>query len=149
MERARKELKIAEHLLDITATLIVDPKIYSSIFDHLYKSASYCVKEFLEKEYREGRIKFLPENEELLLGFFIENYSDILDISEDVLRKLKEMVELRAIQRESMYTGNMEKVIMITKNYKLSILNKEKLEEFKGIVENLIEVVEREVHGQS
>ncbi|RLG19007.1 hypothetical protein DRN63_00555 [Nanoarchaeota archaeon] len=145
MEQARKELNIAKHLLDITATLVVDPKIYSSIFEHLYKSASYCIKEFLEKEYREGNIKFLPENEDLLLGFFIENYGERFDLPEDILRKLKEMVELRAIQKESIHAGNMEKVIMITKNYKLTTLNKEKLENFKSVVEDLIEKVGKEI----
>ncbi|MCW1301112.1 MAG: hypothetical protein QW507_00645 [Candidatus Nanoarchaeia archaeon] len=136
MEEALKELRIAEHLLAITSQLVSDPKINASIFEHLYKALVMAAREFIEVERRNRGIGFIPQDEDLAVGFFIENYAG--EVGEGVKETLREMLRIRAIQREGTTLGDATKTILISKDFELSILERKKLEELDKVVKDVI-----------
>lgn len=136
MEEALKELRIAEHLLTITSQLVSDPRINASIFEHLYKALVMAARELIELERRSKNVGFIPEDDELMISFFIENYAS--EVGEGVKEVLREMLRIRAIQREGTTIGDASKTILISKDFELSVLERKKLEELNKVVKDVI-----------
>lgn len=139
IKEADKAMKNADHLAYVTYPLVNDVKLIVTIVDNLNKALLLGVESLLQYEYLYKRISFIPkdlrEKIEIFKTYCIPRYSIdresvmlIMDISRIVEHRKNSPVEF-------VRSG---KFVMCTSDYKMKVLNIDKVKEYTYQVKNFI-----------
>ncbi|MBR9679308.1 MAG: hypothetical protein GON13_03500 [Nanoarchaeota archaeon] len=99
LAEARKELKLADHMVYVTYKLLNDRKIMLSVARHINSALNNTIFAFLKNELRFKRIYHLPENEHLRLKYFLRDYSEQFALNfegEEMIIKLDNLRSMKS-----------------------------------------------------
>lgn len=111
--RARKELKLADHMVYVTYKLLNDRKIILSVANHISNALNRTIFAFLENERDYKRVYHLPENEQLRLAYFLRDYSEKFRLSIDEEEMIVKLNKLSSISGGESYNVQKNDVIHV------------------------------------
>lgn len=145
LAEARKELKLADHMVYVTYKLLNDKNIILSVANHVCNALNKAIFAFLANEFRFKRLYHLPENEQLRIMYFLRDYSEKFALSldeEDMITKLNKFKELPSnaynIQRD-------DEIHVINSSFKVETLSVASIKKYLSSAKELINKVENSV----
>ena len=136
---ANKAFKTADHLIYVTYPLVNDVKLIVTIVDNLNKALLYGVEALLQYEYLYKRISFMPrefsDKIEVFKSYCIPKYN-ISRESLLLVSDIKNLVEHR--KNSPIEFVRSEKFVMCTSDYKMRVLNYDKVKNFTLLTREFI-----------
>ncbi|MEM4397587.1 MAG: hypothetical protein QW757_03120 [Candidatus Woesearchaeota archaeon] len=144
-QEALKNIKIADHILNVTYPLVKDPKLLKVVLNKIYNALYNAIAMLLYYERYHKRI-----------SVFIENYDSMIESSKEIFLKYKiskgyigflhEIKELIDIQKKSeIEFVRKENYVFASKNYELNSLSinqiKDYMQKAKLFINELIKIV--------
>ena len=139
LEESNKAMKTADHLIYVTYPLINDVKLIITIVENLNKSLLSGIDALLQYEYLYKRISMIPNNFrekiEVFKSYCIPRYNipreNLLFISD-----INNIIEHR--KNSPIEFTRSGKFVMCTSDYKMKVLNLEKMKMYNLQVKQLI-----------
>ena len=136
---ANKAFKTADHLIYVTYPLVNDIKLIVTIVDNLNKALLCGVEALLQYEYLYKRISFMPkefsDKIEVFKSYCIPKYN-ISRESLLLVSDIKNLVEHR--KNSPIEFVRSEKFVMCTSDYKMRVLNYDKVKNFTLLTREFI-----------
>jgi hypothetical protein len=143
---AVKEAKIADYVLQITNKVIKDKKMVVSILIHLKKSLLLSVKSYLMFQKEKGSMHNVFTDENLLLDYFMQNYSSKLQLNNDSKKDIMTIFNsIKSYDLRGLVLEKNDKYTFISENYELINLKFDELKKFIKVALNLAKKVEEEI----
>lgn len=116
IELALNELKLADHMIQVTLPLLNDRMIFINAVSHVYNAVKRVINEFLQKEFDYKRLDILPKEEERV-ALFLKEYILKLRLKDynDVINKLETFNKFK--NRSSVKLQRNDKFVIITPEY--------------------------------
>ena len=114
IDQAKREIIIADHILNTTMRMIEDKNLLFSALNHLKKSLEYIMKHRLKE-----MGKPIPEGMSVLIGMYKECGDKRLF---PIIDKVNEMIEFKKM--ESMNVLKNGNVVILTKDYRSYVIDK-------------------------
>ncbi|MFA5333783.1 MAG: hypothetical protein WC376_04780 [Candidatus Nanoarchaeia archaeon] len=131
VNEAIKEAKIADYVLQITNKVIKDKKIVVSTLIHLKKSLLLSFKAYLIFEKEKGNIHNIFTDENLLLNYFLENYSSKFSLSSDSKKDIMTIFNsIKSYDLRGMILEKNDKYTFISESYELINFKFEEIKQF-------------------
>ena len=128
---AVKEAKIADYVLQITNKVVKDKKIVVSTLIHLKKSLLLSIKSYLFFEKEKGNIHNVFTDENLLLDYFMQNYSSKFYLSQDSKNDIMTIFNsIKSYDLRGMILEKNDKYTFISENYELINFKFDELKKF-------------------
>jgi hypothetical protein len=141
---ARKELKLADHMVYVTYKLLNDRKIILSVANHVSKATNTAIFAFLENERRFKRIYHLPENERLRLMYFLRDYSEKFALDMDVEEMIIKLDNLRLMKSTDGYNVQKgESFYFVNGGFKVETVSVKMIKKYLSNARELINKIER------
>jgi len=143
---ARRALKIADHMLNITYPLVKDPKLLLGIIENLNLSLHHALGAFLQHERYFRRIPPFHPTHESMMNTFTMRLIPKYKIKADYLKLFNEVRGLLEAHRDSAieFTKD-EKLVMATEKYNLKTIStdtiRQLIKEVKIFVDDMLERV--------
>ena len=149
LSSAKKELKLADHMLYVTLPLIADERLFISIIDHLFKSAVGVIGKYLEREVSYKRLEVVPKDAKSQIELFKRMYLPKLGLD----RKTGEMFDslLSAKNARSNVQSNFarkDKFVIISRDYRIHTIDKDSIKKYISLQKKLISRIEVNAHGK-
>jgi len=120
---ARKELKLADHMVYITYKLLNDKKIIISVANHVCNALNKAIFAFLENEKRYKRIYHLPENKQLRIMYFLRDYSEQFRLSLDDEEMITKLNNLNNLSSGSYNVERGDEIHIVNGSFKVETLS--------------------------
>jgi hypothetical protein len=141
LKEAVRTLKIADHMAYVTFPLVREQRLLLKIFDEIYKSIINTITAVLEYEYITNKIKIYKDKDENLKNF-IDKYARNYNINSDEINKIKEIIDIHYYHiKSSMEFVKNEKIVIMSDNLDLQILNIEKIKEYLVVAKEILRKV--------
>ena len=101
MEESKKDIKIADHMINVTYPLIKDPKLIVSVAERLYFSLMNAVNALLGYEHAYKRIDTYPEDYEKKIEVFNTHLVKQYNLDNAILNLIKELKVLVDFRKKS------------------------------------------------
>ncbi len=103
LDKAKKELIIADHMLNVTFPLVKEKTLILSSLEHVDSAMNLMIKAFLEREEKLKKIVRLPKNETFLINFFTKEYEKKLDLNKRTLEAITLLPKLVEAKNRKQY----------------------------------------------
>lgn len=138
LNKATKEIKIADHILYVTYHIIKDKRLLIKALEQEYESLMNIINSILQYDYLWKRIQ-LYKDSRLNFDTFINKCSKRYNISEEEIREIKEFLLLIELHKKSpMEFMRREKVIIMSDSLKTNYIDYEKLKKYLEMVKRII-----------
>jgi len=124
MEKAKREVMIADHMAYVTSRLINDKKIIVSIIDHLNKAFLLSINSFMYYEKMYKRVRNVPQDSELLIRSFFSAYAKALNVDislETIGYKMTRLID--SYTKRGMLLTRSTKYVIVSPEYELIDFN--------------------------
>lgn len=116
IDLAVKSLKLADHMTYVTFPLIQEHRLLIKIFDEIYKTIINSINAILHYECLYKRIR-LYNNHQDNLQTFLEKSAKNYDLSNEQIRKIKEIIDLNRKHKQSaMEFVKKDKIVILSDN---------------------------------
>ena len=121
IRKAKKEIKLSDHLLYVTYPLISELKFLLSVTEHIITSLNYAIEAILEYEWAYKKIDAYPKgNFRAMIGIFDEKIADSYDFGSATKRYLNRMAELKFfIDKSTMQFRRNDAFILTSDDYNI------------------------------
>jgi hypothetical protein len=148
LSSAKKELKLADHMLYVTMPLIADERLFMSIIDHLFKSASGTIGKYLEREVSYKRIEVMPKDVKSQIELFKRRYVSKLGLNNKTVEMLDSLMSAKnARSNVQSNFARKDKFVMISRDYRVHTIDKDSIKRYISLQKELIRRIEAETHG--
>jgi len=138
LNKAIKNLQIADHMTYVTYPLVNDRRLLLKIFDEIYKAMIGCINAILNYEYLYKRIRLYKENNENMRTFTdkcAKNYG----LTNKQIKKIKEIIELNKQHKQSaMEFVKKDKIIILSDSLGTQTINLQKIKEYLLLAKELL-----------
>lgn len=142
LEESQKTIKVCDHLVYVSYSLIKDKKILLKVVEELKKAILCGISASLQYEYLYNRIN-LVDNSKKNLETFIAKLAPKYSINPKDVKKTIELLELVEKHKKSaMEFQKDSKVIILSKNLSIESLSLEKTKEFLESGKNILRKIE-------
>jgi hypothetical protein len=145
LNEANRTLNIADHLAYVTFPLVREQRLLLKIFDEIYKSIINTITAVLQYEYINHRIKIYKDKEENLKNF-MDKYAKNYEINPSEIKIIKEIIDINYYHiKSSMEFVKNEKIVIMSDNLDLQILNIEKIKGYLGVTKEILRKVSKKI----
>lgn len=135
---AIRSLQIADHMTYVTFPLVNEKRLLLKIFDEIYKSIISCINTILNYEYLYKRINLYQNNDDNL-NTFINKCSKNYNLTNEQLKKIKEIIELNKKHKQSaMEFVKKDKIVILSDSLKTKTLDIFLIKEYLLIAKELL-----------
>lgn len=128
-----RNLKIADHLINVTYPLVNDPKLFIAVLDHLFLSLVNSISALLYYELKYRRIPVFKDNFQEKHDLFVRHCVKPYHISKDYIEFILNVKSLvLAHQKSSIEFIRKEKIVICNDKYSYKTLDAETL---KGYID--------------
>lgn len=124
IEKAKREVMIADHMAYVTSRLINDKKIIVSVVDHLNKALLNSINAFMLYEKLYKRLRNVPQDNALLIRLFFSKYSKGLNLDinlESMSHKIMRAIE--SYNARGMMLTRTKRFVIVSPSYELIDFN--------------------------
>lgn len=141
---ARKELRLADHMIYITLPLLGDRKIFLNAVNHLGKAINELIKAYLEKEWRYKRLEFKPPGD-TGINLFLTKYSKVLGLQshELMIKSINSFNNVR--EKSSIKLKRDDKFIIISPEYTMVTLTEAEVKRYIRQTSEFIDIMEEKM----
>jgi hypothetical protein len=149
LDRAKKELKLADHMLYVTMSVVADEKLFLSIVNHLVNSVVEVVSKYLEREAMYKRIEMLPKGTKARLELFKRRYVSKLGLNRKTVEMLDHLLSANEakVNAHSKFAKK-DKFVIISRNYQVHIIDKASIKRYISLQKELINRIEGDTVGE-
>lgn len=149
LDRAKKELKLADHMLYVTMSVVADERLFLSIVDHLFKSVVEVVGKYLEKEAMYKRIEMLPKDTKARLELFKRKYVSRLGLDKKTVEMLDHLLSANEarVNAHSKFAKK-DKFVIISRDYRVHIIDKASIKRYISLQKELINRIGSDTVGE-
>lgn len=140
---ARKELKIADHMIYVTFNLLNDKTLISNVISHLKSALKIGIMSFLDFEYYKKNINALPKSDNLKTQLFLRDYSEELDLTIDDNEMINILDAFTDSDKHSFSRGN--NFYFLNDNFAMRSIDLKSLKNYLRRSEDIIERIEKNV----
>jgi hypothetical protein len=145
LNEATRTLKIADHMTYVTFPLVKEQRLMLKIFDEIYKSIINTITAVLQYEYVNNKIKIYKDKDENLKNF-IDKYAKNYEINLEEIKKIKEIIDINYYcTQSSMEFVKREKIVIMSDNLDLQILNIEKIKGYLVVAKEILKKVRAKI----
>jgi len=139
LERAKKELKLADHMVYVTMPLVGDGKLFISVIDHLFMSITESIGKFLEREKNYKRLELLPQDMKERVELFKRRYAAKLGLDGKTIEMLDHIVAASGARSnsQSQFVRN-DKFVIISRDYRVHAIDKVAIKRYISLQKELI-----------
>ena len=140
--KAEKEIKLTDHLIYVTYSVINDTKFLISIADHIITAAKLAVESLLEHERYVKRIEPFPRNFAVMVSIYESKVEAQHQFDRTFARLLRKLLELTEFIKESnMCFRRQEKYILAKNAFAIKTIDLEIIKRYQKNTHNFIEKV--------
>ncbi|MCW1296381.1 MAG: hypothetical protein OH319_01735 [Candidatus Parvarchaeota archaeon] len=145
LERARSEMKIADHMMYVTVPLLSEKMLMSSVIEHMYKAMVNSMLALLEYERYYKKIFSLPSDDKLVVDLFFERHGDELEKAQ-IAKDLKEFFGLYQTMKKSQIELKKDnELVIISDTFESIRIDEAKLKSYCEAMKKLLKIVEGEI----
>lgn len=152
-QKAKKLIRIADHMLTQTYPLLKDPKLLLAVIDNIYGAVQSSIAAMLHYDRHYKRVPPFTENFEAMFSLFRDKYKTRFNFTQEyytVIERLRDIVVQH--KKSPIEFARKDKFVICSDNYRLRTLSfdeiKRYLEQMKDFV-NKINVVVQNNEGIS
>jgi hypothetical protein len=153
LERAQKDIHLADHMLSVTYKLVKEPKMLLTVMERLHSSLISAIASILYYERYYKRIPPFPENQQAMIDTFKARCARRYRFSPDYAALVSEVADILHEHRESPVEFRKDdKFVICSPNYHLKIVKVEdikkyieKAKSFVKTAEEMVKVHERPI----
>lgn len=142
LETAKKNIKIADHMLSVTYPLVKDTKLLLAIIENIFLAYTNAVSSIL---YKDQILKLIPSFKptfEGKLALFKERCLSKYKIDKNYLIEMQTLKEVIIAHKKSpVEFVRKDRFVICSENYKLRTINLEKIKEYLNKAKLFIEEV--------
>jgi hypothetical protein len=139
IEKAIKELKIADHIIYTTYPIIKDKRLLLKALEQIYNSTILTVNAMLQYDFLWKRIT-LSKDSISNFNTFLEKSSHSYQLSEAEISGIKELVSIAENHKKSaMEFQRKDKVIMLSPSSRTTIIDVNTLKRYLNLTKMIIE----------
>jgi len=143
LEEAEKITRTADHLIYVTYPLIKDKKLFLKILTEINRAIIKSITAILQYEYLYKRI-ILYKDPKTNFETFKTKSAARYNISREEIKKIFELMNLvDEHEKSTMEFVKDDKVIILAKDMKSSVLNLEKLKEFVSLAKSILSKIRK------
>jgi len=146
--QGKKEIYLADHLLNVTYKLLGDYKIIISVVRHVCEAAFLGINSFLEYEQFVKNRTSIPEDTGLRVRVFIKEYAQTLGLTKEDSGMLLALTELQNIGAEAThYVQKGNNFYVMSGGFNLARIDVSTLRAYIKQTSHLITDLEKHVHN--
>lgn len=121
-QKSLQKIKVADHMLTMSYTLVNDPKILLSVINNIALAYEYSMSAILEYERLFKRVQVFKDNYNSKLTLFIK-IADKLKIDKEHIKIMKELEEIKkAHEKSPVEFSRQGKFVICSDNYEMKTL---------------------------
>jgi len=140
VKRARKEVVLADHVLHTTYNLVRNDDLLLSALSHSHEGVKNVARAFLTHALINKKLKFVPQDEEVMLEVFYEEQKDLLASNEVGLLKKVEKILRKA--PGAMKIKRSDGFMIVSSDYSVLSVNKELVTKHLRLAQELLRRIE-------
>jgi len=139
LQKALKNLQIADHMAYMTYPLVRDKRLLLKILDNLYETILHTINSILQYDYLWEKIQ-LYKDAKSNFQVFREKCAPRYNISREQISEILEVLTLIEKHKKSpLEFARKDKVIIMSNNLKTNIIDIEKIKQYLVLSKKLIE----------
>jgi hypothetical protein len=141
LQKAIKELKIADHMIYVTYPVIKDKRLLIKALEQVYNSVISLINAILQYDFYWKKIRLSPEAS-VNFDIFITKSSKNYNISQNEISEIIELILLMESHKKSpMEFLRKEKIVIMSDSLKTNTLDVEKMKRYLNLAKRLIEKI--------
>lgn len=142
LEKARKEIEIADHLIFVTYKMISEAKFLLAISEHIIIAAQKALEALLEYERHYKRLDAFHYSFAVEISVFREKLEGRYNFDPRFFKLLKKLLELQRFDKDSVVRFKRgEKYILTSSEYSMSVLDLENIKRYSSLTKKFVNVV--------
>lgn len=138
LQEAERTIKIADHMLYVTFSLVKDKNLLLKILTEIKKTLINCVNSILQYEYLYKRVS-LYKNPEENFRTFESKCAQYYNINKEEIKSILELLNITKKHEESPFEFlRGDKVIILSENSSPHVLTIEKTKKFLELAKNIL-----------
>jgi len=138
LNKAIKELKIADHILYVTYHIVHDKRLLLKSLDQEYEALMSIINAILQYDYLWKRIR-LYQDPKLNFDTFINSCSRRYGLTDKEINEIKDFLSVVEMHKKSpMEFMRREKVVIMSDGLKSTVVDYEKLKYFLEMIKRII-----------
>jgi hypothetical protein len=147
LSEALRNIKIADHMVNITYNFVKDPKLLSTIMENIFLAVGKTMSSVLLFERIYKRIPPFNDNFDSKLYFYEKKVVQRYDLDKEYLKLIKEIRELMLSHKESeMEFSRKNQYIICNKEYNMKKIDIDKIKRLVRTTKSFISDVDKIIH---
>lgn len=148
LEKAVKNIHIADHMLYVTYPVIKDKRLLMKTLEQIYDSVVGIINSILQYDYMYKRIS-LYSDPRANFETFVNKCAKRYNITQEELSEIQALMVLASSHKKSsMEFMRKEKIVIMTNNLKTAIVDSEKLKKSLNLAKNLANKVKLVINSR-
>jgi len=148
LEKAQKEIELADHLLYITYPMVRETKFLLAILEHIINAARLALSSILEFEKYWKRLEPFPDNFKYQIFLFKERIIPRYNIDLKYFRLLNKLYEIDRFNKTSIVRFKKgEKYILTNHEYNTIVIDLENVKRLNNISKKFVNEIKQVVNG--
>ena len=142
IEKAKREIMIADHMTYVTSRLINDKKIVVSIVDHINKAVFHAMNAWMYYEKMYKRLRNVPQDTDLMLRLFFSKYAKVLNLEnslETMTRTIHHAME--SYNKRGMMLTRTNRFVIVSPSYELIDFKRSDVKDWLNKTKNFVNIV--------
>jgi hypothetical protein len=147
LERAKKDIQLADHMLQVTYKLVNEPKMLVSIMERVKSSLTYSVAAILYHERYWKRIPPFPENAQAMFDVFKARCARRYSMKTSYLSLIVDVNQiLREHQESPIEFRREDKFVICSPTYRMKVVAVEDIKKYIQEAKSFVAEAERMVN---
>jgi hypothetical protein len=141
LQKALKEIRLADHMLYITYPMIKDKRLLIQALDHIYQAFICMINAVLQYDFINKRIKLSDDSKENF-DLFLERCARRYNLNEEEIQNILELFKLIESHKKSpLEFSRREKVVIMSDSLKTAVIDAEKLKKYLNFSKSMLNKV--------
>ncbi|MFT4311256.1 MAG: hypothetical protein ACMXX7_01370 [Candidatus Woesearchaeota archaeon] len=142
-QKSIKKIKVADHMLTMSYSLVKDPKILLSVINNVYDAYDHAITALLEYERLFKRVQAFKDNTDSKINLFIK-ISDKLKIDKEHIKIIRELDEIKKAHKKSPVEFSRKgKFVICSDSYEMKTLEIKHLKNYINKAKIFIEQIHK------
>ncbi len=149
---AKEDLKLADHMINVTYKLVTDPKMLLSVMHRLMRAVTNIIHAIVEYERSYKRISAYPADFESVYKIFKSHCTKRYNFNIEYIKVIEEIRDIMRKHKESpIEFSRNNKLVICTDNYRMRVITIDKIKKYINKAKLFQKDVERLVtkHGRN
>jgi len=144
LQRAKKEIELASHMLYVTLPMIREVKFMLAITEHIVIAAHHALEALLEYERHWKRLDAFHYNFAVEINVYrVKGIETKYNFDSKFYRLLQKLLEIQRFDKESIVRFKRgDKYILTSHEYSMSVLDLDSIKRYSNLTKKFVEQIE-------